>query len=232
MTVIAEQGPGRASCMPAAVVVLDLDGVIVKTNLVKHDAMLALFADDPARQASVSAFILAHGGVPRRHKLTALLHARLGTAPSEAAIEALLARYAAALAHQLAAAPMVEGVEAFLASWPGPMYVCSSAPVPEVHSQLSGRALDARFAAVYGGDTPKCEALRQIADANPGRRVVFFDDAVSDHAAAQAAGVAFVAVACERDNFATMAVAKIQDFVQPAVVARAMTEALASPNAC
>ena len=37
--------------MSVGAVVFDLDGVIVKTNLVKHAAMLSLFADHPEQRA-------------------------------------------------------------------------------------------------------------------------------------------------------------------------------------
>jgi phosphoglycolate phosphatase-like HAD superfamily hydrolase len=208
--------------MTSAVVVLDLDGVIVKTNLVKHDAMLSLFADYPDRQSSMSAFILENGGVPRKVKLAALLQEFLNVTPTERAIEGLLARYAKALEHRLAIAPTVEGVEHFVASWPGPRYVCSSAPESEVHEQVSRLSLQTQFTAVYGGDTPKSEALRQIAAANPERSVVFFGDSIGDYEAAVRAKVGFVAVACERDNFENMPVVKIRDFANQAILDRAM----------
>jgi len=214
--------------MTAAVVVLDLDGVIVQTNLVKHDAMLSLFADYPDRRSSVSKFILANGGVPRRVKLTSLLQDCLNDMPTEEAIEDLLDRYAAALEHQLAVAPAVEGVVQFIASWSGPRYVCSSAPELEVRAQVSRRSLGTHFTAIFGGNTPKSEALLQIAAANPKRNVVFFGDSVSDYEAAQKAEVAFVAVACERDNFAGIQVVKIRDFTDQAILESAMLEALST----
>lgn len=217
---------GCTNTMTHAVVVLDLDGVIVKSNLVKHDAMLSLFADYPDRQASVSSFILANGGVPRRIKLAALLQDYLHIKPTEVAIAGLLDRYAAALASQLAAAPAVEGVEAFIACWPGPRYVCSSAPELEVREQVARRSLGAHFTAIFSGKTPKSDALRQIAAANSERRVVFFGDSIGDYEAAQKADVAFVAVTCERDNFAEWPVVKISNFADPMVVDRAMLAAL------
>lgn len=58
--------------MSIGAAVFDLDGVIVKTNLVKHSAMLSLFADHPEQRSAISEFILANGGVPRRDKLAHL----------------------------------------------------------------------------------------------------------------------------------------------------------------
>ena len=51
------------------VVVLDLDGVISRSNFVKHRAMLALFADCPDRYAAVDAYIFANRQDRRRADL-------------------------------------------------------------------------------------------------------------------------------------------------------------------
>lgn len=42
--------------MTLGAIALDLDGVMVRTNLLEHDAMLSLFADHPERQPAISAF--------------------------------------------------------------------------------------------------------------------------------------------------------------------------------
>jgi len=51
--------------MHGSPVVLDLDGVIVKSNFVKHDAMLSLFDAYPEKHHQISSYILANGGVRR-----------------------------------------------------------------------------------------------------------------------------------------------------------------------
>lgn len=208
--------------MSVGVAVFDLDGVIVKTNFVKHEAMLSLFADRPEQQGAISEFILANGGVPRKAKLAHLLQYNLHTEPTDALLSVYLLRYAAQLQHRLAAAPMVEGVEEFIARYPGTRYVCSSAPEAEVQDQVSRRALGHHLAAVYGGATPKPEALSAIAASHPSQPVVFFGDSVGDYEASCQAGVAFVGVVCERDNFQDMPVVKLQDFTHRAAVEQAM----------
>jgi len=211
--------------MSVGVVVFDLDGVIVKTNFVKHEAMLSLFADDPEQQGAISEFILANGGVPRKAKLAHLLRYNLHTEPTDALLSEYLRRYAMQLEHQLAVAPMVEGVGEFIARYPGTRYVCSSAPEAEVQDQVSRRSLGHHLAAVYGGATPKPEALRTIVASHPGQPVVFFGDSVGDYEASCQAGVAFVGVVCERDNFQGMPVVKLQDFAHQATVEQAMLRA-------
>ena len=213
--------------MGVGAVVFDLDGVIVKTNFVKHAAMLSLFADHPEQQSAISEFILSNGGVPRRAKLAHLLRHNLRTEPTDALLSEYLRRYAVQLEHHLAEAPMVEGAGEFLASYPADRYVCSSAPEAEVREQVSRRSLDRHLAAVYGGKTPKADALRAIATLHPNRSVVFFGDSVGDYEASSQAGVAFVGVICERDNFQAEAVVKLQDFSDRGTVEQAMLQAVA-----
>ena len=213
--------------MSVGAVVFDLDGVIVKTNLIKHGAMLSLFADHPEQQGAISEFILSNGGLPRRAKLAHLLEKNLRTAPTDALLSAYLHRYAAELEHQLAVAPMVEGVGEFIACYPAARYVCSSAPEAEVREQVSRRSLGHHLAGVFGGMTPKSDALRAIAASHSNQRVVFFGDSVGDYEAACQAGVAFVAVVCERDNFQGMRVVKLRDFAHRSTVELAMGEAVA-----
>ncbi len=212
--------------MSVGAVVFDLDGVIVKTNLVKHAAMLSLFDDVPEQRSAISEFILSNGGVPRRAKLAHLLQYVLHTTPTDALLSEYLRRYANALEHELAVAPMVEGVGAFIADCAAARYVCSSAPEAEVHAQIARRSLAPHFIAVYGGATPKSHALRSIAATHAPKPAVFFGDSVGDYEAACEAAVAFVGVVCERDNFQGAHVVKLKDFTDRAAVERAMQQAV------
>ena len=211
--------------MNIGAVVFDLDGVIVKTNFVKYAAMLSLFAEHPQQQGVIGEYILANGGVPRRAKLAHLLQHHLRTEPTDALLSEYLRRYAIELEHRLAGAPMVEGIADFITCYPAARYVCSSAPEAEVHEQLSRRSLGHHFVAVYGGDPLKADALRAIAASHPDRSVFFFGDSAGDYEASRQAGVGFVGVVCERDNFQGMPVVKLRDFVHRAAVEQAMCQA-------
>jgi phosphoglycolate phosphatase-like HAD superfamily hydrolase len=213
--------------MSVGAVVFDLDGVIVKTNFVKHAAMLSLFAEHPDQQPTISEFILSNGGVPRRAKLAHLLRTNLRTEPTEALLSEYLSRYAGQLEHRLAVAPLVEGVAEFIASYPTARYVCSSAPEAEVHEQITRRSLRQHLAGVYGSTTPKADALRAIAASHSGQPVVFFGDSAGDYEASCQAGVSFVGVVCERDNFHNVPVVKLRDFIHRAAVEHAMHQAVA-----
>lgn len=218
---------GVGQMQHGCVAVFDLDGVLLRTNLIKYSAMLSLFSEYPEQQKSISAYILARGGVPRRDKLFGLLHDLLGVEPSAAMLADYLERYARALEHALAMAPLVEGVDGFLQQDGYTFYVSSSAPEAEVYQQLQRRNLLTYFAAIYGSTTPKAAALHTIRAANPGKPLVFFGDAIGDWDAAQKAGVAFIAVVNECDNFGDHPVIKLSSFTTIAQVEACIQRALA-----
>lgn len=209
-----------------SVVVLDLDGVILKTNLIKYRAMLSLFAAYQDLQPRISEYILAHGGVPRREKLATILRDLIGITPTETLLASYLQRYASALEYELAVAPMVEGVATFLAAGGHRFYVNSSAPEVEVYRQLEQRHLIHYFTKIYGAQTAKAEALRQIVATHPETTIVFLGDSVGDLKAAQEVGVAFVAVINERDNFTQQDLVKLSDFNQLTAVEHCIKNAL------
>ncbi len=194
------------------VVVLDLDGVILKSNFIKHDAMLSLFTAHPKEREAISAFILANGGVPRKEKITNLLETILHIQATPAMIAEYLSQYDSKLEELLHTAPLVDGVAEFIASSGHTFYVSSSAPESEVESQLARTGLRAYFTDLFGRDTPKATALSEVKRRHKQLTPIFFGDSVGDLRAAQTANVPFVAVVCERDNFPGMAVIKLKDF--------------------
>ena len=102
--------------MTVVAVVLDLDGVILKTNRINYRALLSLFAAYPDQQPRISDYILAHGGIPRRENLLTTLRDLLQTPPTAALLTHDLQRYAGALEDELAVTPLVEDIETFLAT--------------------------------------------------------------------------------------------------------------------
>jgi len=210
---------------PATAIVLDMDGVLLKTNDAKYRAMLGLFEKHPGKMPAISEFILRNGGVPRAEKLKHILESIVGMVASEAILDEYLVKYQHALEGALAAAPLVPGVTDFLSACECPLYLCSSAPAGEVARQLSARHLQGYFAEVFDGGTPKDRALKHIAQRHGNKGTVFFGDSLGDLAAAQSAGVPFVAVIAEWDNFGERAVVKLRDFTDRATIARCLSEA-------
>lgn len=208
------------------VVVLDLDGVIVKSNFLKHRAMLSMFAEYSGKQDAISDYILGNGGVSRRDKLVEILETIIGIKATQERLAHYLDRYAKCLEAGLAAAQLVEGVKGFITQGDHIFYVSSTAPEEEVREQLLRNALLHRFAEVYGSHIPKVEALLKIVERHPREELVFFGDSLGDLRAAREAGVAFVGVTNERDNFEGLEVVKLENFESLRSVDRAMRAAL------
>jgi phosphoglycolate phosphatase-like HAD superfamily hydrolase len=208
------------------VVVLDLDGVIVKSNFVKYRAMRAMFTEYPDKYAAIDAYILNHGGVARRDKLVAILETIVGVEATAERVAHYLAQYAKRLEDSLAVAPLVEGVKEFIALGGHTFYVSSTAPEEEVLAQLARNGLSHRFAGIYGRDTPKAKALTEISEQHPNEAVVFFGDSLGDLEAAKETGVAFVGVTNERDNFKGHDIVKLESFGAPDSVNHAMRAAI------
>jgi phosphoglycolate phosphatase-like HAD superfamily hydrolase len=209
----------------ASAIALDMDGVLLRTNDAKYRAMLALFEGHPSKTLAISQFILRNGGVPRAEKLKYILESIVGTGPSEAVIGEYLAKYEHSLEEALSAAPFIPGMQEFLSDCGCPIYLCSSAPAGEVSRQLFVRGIQGRFAEVFDGRVPKEEALKHIAHRHGRKGTVFFGDSLGDLAAAQAAGVSFVAVVAEWDNFLERPVVKLRDFVDRDTIQRCISQA-------
>jgi phosphoglycolate phosphatase-like HAD superfamily hydrolase len=208
------------------VVVLDLDGVIIKSNFIKHRAMLAMFADFPGKYAAINAYILANRGVARRDKLVGILETILGVKATQERLARYLGRYARSLEEALSVAPLVDGVKEFVVRREHAFYVSSSAPEAEVRDQLVRNDLFHYFSRVHGNHTPKASALAKISDQHAGVDVVFFGDSLGDLGAAREAGVAFVGVTKERDNFQGLDVVKLADFDSLNAVDHAISAAI------
>jgi len=208
------------------VVVLDLDGVIIQTNFIKHRAMLAMFAEYPDKCAAIDAYILANGGVARRDKLIAILETIIGVAATTERLAHYLDRYAKSLEASLAVAQLVTGVKEFIVRRGHAFYVSSTAPDTEVREQLARHGLNHYFIEVYGSRTPKVTALTEISMRHEDASVVFFGDSLGDFVAAQEAGVAFVGITNERDNFKALNIVKLEDFGSPDIVDHALRAAI------
>ena len=213
------------SVQSTVAVVLDLDGVILKSNFIKHRAMLSLFSEFEDLKETISEYILANGGVPRREKIAAIISTILENELGEEVLSGYSARYSIALEDELTRAPVVEGIPYFLAEDGHDFYVSSSAPEREMHEQLARRQLEGCFSIVYGSDTPKDIALRKISGSHAGN-TVFFGDSIGDLEASQEADVAFIAVVNERDKFSRHDVVKVNDFTSLSFVESAISEAL------
>ena len=215
---------------PKHVTVLDMDGVILKTNLTKYRAMLALFSSFPDQRDRISRYILDRNGVRRDLKILGIHSEILGTSLADGELEGYLERYAIVLENELSTAPLVDGIDGFIESHHGSLFVSSSAPSEEVERQLETRSLLQHFDGVFAGEADKRHGLERIRVLTEGKGVVFFGDSHGDLDAARLANVAFVGVVAERDNFGDAPLIKISDFADRAAVAEAIERSLAATS--
>lgn len=208
------------------VIVLDFDGVIVKSHVVKREAMLALFADYPDKSNAINAYISRSGGVARREKLAAILETVIGVEATPARLAQYLARYAQSLDASLTVVPLVDGIKAFISRRTHSFYISSTAPEAEIHDQLVRSSLLHCFIDVYGCHTPKAKALTEISVRHASEEIVFFGDSLGDLVAAKEAGAAFVGVTNERDNFKNLEIVKLRSFDSGDQVEHSMRTAL------
>ena len=78
-----------------------MDGVILKTNLTKYRAMLALFSSFPDHRERISQYILDRNGVRRDLKILGIHSEILGSALTDAELKGYLDRYAIGLEEEL-----------------------------------------------------------------------------------------------------------------------------------
>lgn len=179
-------------------VVFDFDGVVLESADVKTDAFVDLFAGHgPEIKTKVKEHHLANLGISRFVKFAwiheHLLHSRL----TEDESRALGERFSALVLDKVLEAPFVPGAhEALVSLAPSfPLFVASGTPQGELDLIVDRRGLRGLFREVHGTPREKpaiiVDLLRRY-DLVPSE-LLFIGDGLSDHAAATATGVRFLA---------------------------------------
>jgi phosphoglycolate phosphatase-like HAD superfamily hydrolase len=179
-------------------IVFDFDGVVLESADVKTDAFVELFAaHGPEIAAQVKAHHLANLGISRFKKFAWIYEHLLGRAITDDESKALGDRFSALALEKILVAPFVPGAEAALAAlaarWP--LFVASGTPDDELKLIVDRRGLAPRFREVHGTPREKPEILRDLM-ARHGlatHETLFIGDGASDHKAAVATGVEFLA---------------------------------------
>jgi phosphoglycolate phosphatase-like HAD superfamily hydrolase len=176
----------------------DFDGVIVESADVKTEAFVELFADHgPAVQERVKAHHLANTGISRFKKFAWIYEQVLDRPLPEPESRALGDRFSALVLDKVIAAPFVRGARAALAALAPacPLFVASGTPQDELDLIVDRRGLRAWFVEVHGTPREKPAILVDIMarrGLRPGE-VLFIGDGRSDHEAAIATRVEFLA---------------------------------------
>ena len=182
--------------LPSFIFAFDLDGVIIDSEPIKiaafDEAVCRGYDLTPGQRTAISEYNRANRGIPRDTKFAYLLREIIGAPESDAPI--IASHYRSLLEQRLPASPLIPGVREFVRGAEAPLFIASSAPTEEIWAHLRRHQLALCFRDVFGHPTAKDQALRTLHDGPEASPVVFFGDAPADLAAAQAAGVGFVAV--------------------------------------
>lgn len=179
-------------------IVFDFDGVILESAEVKTEAFVELYAaHGPEVVAAVRAHHLANLGISRFKKFEWIAEQVLRQPLSAEDSAALGRRFTELALEKVLAAPLVPGAaEALAALAPRmPLFVASGTPQEELDLIVDRRGLRASFREVWGTPAEKPAIVRDLLaryGLAPGE-VLFLGDGLSDHKAAVATGVGFLA---------------------------------------
>ncbi|KKM10513.1 hypothetical protein SY88_12520 [Clostridiales bacterium PH28_bin88] len=180
-------------------VLLDFDGVLVDSNLLKARAMGHLFRQrDPQVVEEIVAFDLAQGGVPRTTVLKEIYRAILREPLDEAELDRLCGAYSDLVVDGVVNAPSIPGAEEFLKNFyrSVDLFVVSGTPESELRDIVEKRGMTRYFKGVYGSPRSKVNIIEEIMAQNgyTSRDALFVGDAVLDYQAASHFGLRFVGI--------------------------------------
>lgn len=178
----------------------DFDGVVLDTTKLKTEAFAAMYRAHGAQlEAAVVAHHRAHGGISRVHKLRYFEEELLGRSLDAQRLAALCEDFNARSHAAVLAAPFIPGARETLesvATSDMPAFIVSGTPQKELEQVVDHRQLRAYFAEVHGSPPLKPPILRDILTRYhfAPDRCLFIGDAMTDHDAAQAVGLAFLGI--------------------------------------
>jgi phosphoglycolate phosphatase-like HAD superfamily hydrolase len=196
--------PDSASATTAApagrlrAIVFDFDGVILESADIKTEAFLELYREYGEEFVEqVRAHHLANTGISRFKKFAWIAENLLKQPLSEADSVALGERLSSLALAKVLAAPMVPGAQTALEQLVQrmPLFVASGTPQGELDLIVERRGLKRFFREVWGTPAEKPAIVRDLL-ARYGLtpdQVLFIGDGLSDHSAAMATGLHFLA---------------------------------------
>lgn len=208
-------------------VVFDFDGVILESADLKTEAFVELFGhlEDDLVEA-VRAHHLANLGISRFVKFAWIYQNLLKRELSDEESRALGERFSAIALDKILACPFVPGAREALDALAVryPLFVASGTPHDELAMVVERRGLAGLFREVWGSPTEKPVILKDLM-ARHGwapAEVLFIGDGVSDHKAARATSVEFLArdTPVLHDEWTRLGVRRVPDLrTLPEVVA-------------
>ena len=178
-------------------VIFDLDGVIIESAGVKTRAFEALFANHPDKLPEFIRHHQKNSGISRYVKFRYFYEKILGQELSAREEAELGERFSQIALGQILEAPFVPGAIEFLTQNRNRycLFVASGTPEGELQDILAHRRLNGFFLEAHGTPKDKADIIEDILARHSFQReeVVFIGDAESDRAAAERAGILFIA---------------------------------------
>lgn len=182
-------------------VVFDFDGTLCDSANVKTEAFYLLYLDDygPEFAARFRDYHLEHAGISRYDKIRHVEAEWLGNQPTDESVDAIADRYSEIVEEAVVAAPLFDGVRAFLAQdHPGVRFTLASAtPTDELRRIADRKGIAEFFDAIEGSPRSKQAILEEYLT-DYGMQpddVVMIGDQPSDLDAARAVGTEALAIA-------------------------------------
>ena len=179
------------------VLILDFDGVVIESNMVKTEAFQSVFSRFPEYAETMMAFHHANVSLSRFAKFQHLL-TLMGRSDDAAFKAEIAADFSRLVLKGIEAVPLVPGAEMFLRTVTTrlPVYLASVTPAEELSMILAERGLTHWFRNVYGCPPwTKPSAIRDVLSreaVKPGEALLIGDSA-GDQRAAQVTDVVFLA---------------------------------------
>lgn len=182
---------------PITHIIFDFDGVMVDSNLIRHEGYRDLFADEqPAVISKLFEYTSNNGGLSRYEIIRYAYHELLNRSADDALVQQAAARYSKIVSKKVEQAPDIPGAIDFLSvySQDFELSLISSSDQAELRVICKRRCIDQYFGEILGSPTVKSDNLIDYHYRNGiGRdQSIYVGDTLNDWQACQKAEVLFV----------------------------------------
>tara|TARA_A100001011_G_C14128965_1_gene764611 strand:+ start:147 stop:815 length:669 start_codon:yes stop_codon:yes gene_type:complete len=180
-------------------VVLDCDGVILDSNLLKTDAIIKTLEDEPEKY--IDKMIVYHktnGGISRYKKFRHYFEEINPCEDGEIKAKVSIAKFAEIVQKGLLKCDYIPGVIDFINNIKRkglPLFVVSGSDEIELRKVFSKRKIDTLFCAIYGSPFTKTQIMKNVkSQVGYRKKGIFFGDSKTDFDAAMQFELTFIFV--------------------------------------
>jgi len=178
-------------------IIFDVDGVIIESAELKTRAFAMLFADYPDKLPAIIDYHRKNAGISRFVKFRYIYEQILGQELSTQKEAELGERFSLIVLEEILKAPFTPGAIEFISQNKDRylFFIASGTPQEELLNIISHRQLSHYFREIHGSPRRKDEIIADILNrySLQNEDAIYVGDAESDRAAAEKAGVPFIA---------------------------------------